>query len=172
MKIDIEGSDTICLRALLDFAERSDYVSIESEKVSFVKLLEEFHLLKELGYTAFKAVQQQGISSQIEPAESREGVYANYTFPEGASGLFGEDLPGEWKNHDEIFAEYRLIFRLYQLFGDAGKLNGYFFSNPLKRGLRKLLGRQIPGWYDTHARHSSHVHHTENKKQRLSPEPG
>jgi FkbM family methyltransferase len=157
LKIDIEGSDTICLRALLNFTERPDYVSIESEKVTFAKLLEEFYLFKELGYTAFKAVQQHGISSQIEPAESREGVYANHAFPAGASGLFGEDLPGKWKNYDEILAEYKLIFRLYRLFGDSGKLNGYFFSNPLKRGLRKLLGRQIPGWYDTHARHSSHV---------------
>lgn len=157
LKVDIEGSDAVCLRALVNFEQKPDYVSIESEKVTFAKLLEEFHRFRKLGYTAFKAVQQEGISSQVEPTECREGFYADYEFREGASGLFGEDLPGKWKNYDEILAEYKIIFLLYNLFGDSGKLNSYFFSKVMKGALRKYLRRPIPGWYDTHARHSTHV---------------
>ena len=157
LKIDIEGSDAVCLRGLIDFDQKPDYVSIESEKVTFAKLLEEFQLLRKLGYTAFQAVQQDGISSQAEPEECREGFFADYEFQEGASGLFGEDLPGKWKNYREILAEYKIIFLLYKFFGDRGKLNSYFFSNRLKKFIQKRLRRPIPGWYDTHARHSAHV---------------
>ncbi len=39
LKIDIEGMDTECLKALLPFDVRPDYVSIESDKLSFDKLL-------------------------------------------------------------------------------------------------------------------------------------
>ena len=137
LKVDIEGSDAICLRALVNFEQKPDYVSIESEKVTFAKSLEEFHLFRKLGYTAFRAVQQEGISSQVAPAECREGFYVDYKFLEGASGLFGEDLPGKWKNYDEILVEYKIIFLLYNLFGDYGKLNSYFFSKAVKEALRK-----------------------------------
>jgi FkbM family methyltransferase len=157
LKVDIEGCDAVCLRALANFQQKPDYVSIESETVTFAKLLEEFRLFRELGYTAFKAVQQEGISSQVAPTDCGEGSYVDYKFPEGASGLFGEDLPGEWKNYDEILAEYKKIFLLYNLFGGCGKLNSYFLSKAVKKALRKYLHRPIPGWYDTHARHCTHV---------------
>lgn len=61
LKVDIEGSDTICLRALVNFEQKTDYVSIESENVIFAKSLEEFHLYRKLGYTVFKAVRHGGI---------------------------------------------------------------------------------------------------------------
>jgi FkbM family methyltransferase len=157
LKIDIEGCDVVCLRALANFELKPDYVSIESEKITFAKLLREFHLFRRLGYTAFKAVQQAGMSSRVEPTECREGSYLAYKFVEGASGVFGEDLPGKWKNYYEILAEYRMIFVLYNLFGDRGKLNSFTFSKWPKELLRKCLGRPIPGWYDSHARHSTHV---------------
>jgi FkbM family methyltransferase len=157
LKIDIEGSDAICLRALVNFEQKPNYVSLESEKVTFAKLLQEFRLLRNLGYTAFKAVQQEGMSSRVEPTACREGCYTAHEFEEGASGLFGGDLAGKWKNYYEILAEYKMIFVLYALFGDHGKLNSYSFSKNLKEFLQKCLRRSIPGWYDTHARHSSHV---------------
>lgn len=67
LKIDIEGMDTVCLRALLHFEHKPHYISAESEKVSFAKLIEELDLFTQLGYTRFKAVQQFGISHQKEP---------------------------------------------------------------------------------------------------------
>jgi FkbM family methyltransferase len=157
LKIDIEGMDTVCLKVLMDFRQKPDYVSIESEKVSFGKLLEELNLLTQLGYTKFKAIQQRGISRQIEPNPSKEGCYLSYQFKEGSSGLFGADLPYEWKNYDQILDEYKSIFRQYRLFGDYGTLRKYFLGKVLKKVLRMLLRKPLPGYYDTHAKHSSVV---------------
>ncbi len=157
LKIDIEGMDTVCLRALLHFEHKPHYISAESEKVSFAKLIEELDLFTQLGYTRFKAVQQFGISHQKEPNPSKERRYVGYQFQEGSSGLFGEDLPGKWKNYKQILNEYKTIFLLYKLFGDYGKLNIYLFGKALRRVLWMLSRKPIPGWYDTHAKHSSIV---------------
>ncbi len=152
LKIDIEGMDTVCLKALMDCEQRPDYVSIESEKVSFGALLEELKLLSRLGYTRFKAVQQANISSQREPNPSREGCYAGYQFEKGASGLFGADLPGEWRDYKQICSQYRCIFLQYSLFGEYGKVSTYALGRVARRVLSGLLRRPIPGWYDTHAK--------------------
>jgi FkbM family methyltransferase len=157
LKIDIEGMDMVCLSEMIHFEQKPDYVSIESEKVSFEKLVEELNLLNQLGYTSFKAVQQSGISHQKEPNPSKEKSCASYHFLEGSSGLFGEDLPHEWKAYKQILNEYRLIFTQYTLFGDHGKLNKYFAGEIFRKTVSKSLRRRWPGWYDTHAKHSSVV---------------
>jgi FkbM family methyltransferase len=155
LKVDIEGMDTVCLRALLKFDQKPDYVSIESEKVSFGRLSEEIELFQQLGYDCFKAVQQEGISRQREPNPSGEGVYVGHKFSEGSSGLFGSDLSGEWRSSEAVLAQYRLIFLLYGLFGDHGSLRESFLGKVLRRMIRLMLRRPVPGWYDTHARHAS-----------------
>ncbi|MBS9768168.1 MAG: FkbM family methyltransferase [Flavobacteriaceae bacterium] len=91
LKIDIEGMDTLCLKALSDFEEKPDYISIESEKISFEALEKEFELFEKLGYSSFKVVNQATISSQKEPKNSEEGKFCNYLFLAGATGLFGKD---------------------------------------------------------------------------------
>jgi FkbM family methyltransferase len=155
LKIDIEGMDTVCLKALIHFEQKPDYVSIESEKVSCDKLIKEIELLKQLGYKGFKAIQQSGISNQKEPNPSKEGVYASYQFREGSSGLFGADLPSKWKDDKQILDQYKLIFLQYRLFGDYGSLTRFFAGKVLIRILQRLLRKPLPGWYDTHAKHSS-----------------
>jgi FkbM family methyltransferase len=134
LKTDIEGMDILCLRSLMHFEQKPDYVSIESDKVSFGKLLEELNLLKQLGYTRFKAIQQWGISHQIEPNPSKENMYVGYQFQEGASGLFGEDLPYEWKDYKQILNAYKVIFFHYELF-DVYK----YCREPLKYFVGKVL---------------------------------
>jgi FkbM family methyltransferase len=153
MKIDIEGADVLCLRALLDFGVRPPYVSIESEKREFRKLTEEFQLLERLGYSTFMAVQQANIHTQIPPRPPLEGQFANHPFPPGSSGLFGRELPGRWKTRDEVLRQYRMIFMLYRLFGDFGILKKSRIGRRLERDLSTLLQKPLPGWYDTHARH-------------------
>lgn len=160
LKIDIEGFDTVCLKVLLAYDTKPDYISIESEKVSFRKLIEELDLLARLGYSGFKAVQQNRVPNQVEPNPSREGFYLGYQFQEGSSGMFGEDLPGEWKNRQQITREYLLTFLLYKLFGDAGKLRRFnrFLTGGLgKKLFLKFFRRTVPFWYDTHAKHRSVV---------------
>ena len=156
LKADIVGSETICLNALLEFENKPDFVSIRSEKFSFGKLEKEFELLEKLGYDAFQAVQQD-ISQMRAPANSKEGANIRHDFDEGASGVFGKDLSGKaWKSKEQILKDYRRIFINYWLFGD------YSFLRQSERGrrfiysLERVLRRPVPGWYDTHARHSSY----------------
>ncbi len=146
LKIDIEGSDMMCLKSLLDFDDRPNYISIESDKLSFDRLKEEFLIFKTLGYTSFQAINQADIEKQREP-KGGEGNFANQHFKYGSSGLFGKDLPAAWKSEQEILKQYKHIFRMYKLFGDYGILR------LLRRIVNKFSTRSIPGWYDTHAKH-------------------
>jgi len=155
LKIDIEGMDTLCLKALIPFEERPDYISLESDKVSFNKLQEEFNLLIKLGYTKFQTINQASVPRQKEPEDSREGHFSGQAFPLGSSGLFGSDLRGEWEDHKQILKKYKRIFLGYELFGDAGRFVRFCLGRVFLRFLNKYSPEPIPGWYDTHAKHSS-----------------
>lgn len=154
LKADIVGSEKICLEALLEFEQKPDYISIRSEKLVFNKLLEEFALLQKLGYNRFKAV-QQSITDWQTVLETSNGEKSIYVFEEGASGPLSEETGGKWKNYQQVLSEYRRIFVLYWLFGD------YSFLTQTEKGkkfiyyLERIFNRSIPGWYDTHAKHSS-----------------
>ena len=155
LKIDIEGSDLVCLESLLHFDIKPNYISIESEKTTFRALEEQIDLLVQLGFGQFKSVQQENIAFQVSPDPAKEGTTINYQFPSGSSGLFGEDLPGKWKTKHSILREYKGIFILYHWFGDYSRLRRVTWGRKLTQGLRWLLGRPIPGWHDIHCRHSS-----------------
>ena len=157
LKIDIEGLDMVCLKALAAFHRKPDYVSIESEKVSFDKLLAELDLFERLGYTRFQAVQQETVAKQREPNPAREGCHAGYRFKTGSSGLFGADLSDEWKTTAEIRDAYRSIFTRYRQFGDFSKFGRNRSGRFLRTMLSILRRTPLPGWYDTHARHDSAV---------------
>lgn len=86
LKIDIEGSDVLCLRALHAFAERPAYVSLE---IMREHAYEELCELVALGYDSFKLVDQ----SLNED-------------PEG-TGPFGEATVGPWLTLAELLPRYR-----------------------------------------------------------------
>lgn len=155
MKIDIEGADLVCLNALKNFSMRPSYISVESEKVIFSKLVEEIALFECLGYNKFVAVQQGNIKNTKVPKPAREGVYVMHKFIEGASGLFGRELTGEFKAGKDILTEYESIFHYYNKFGD----NSFWRQNKIGRLIltliTKITNKPLPGWYDTHAMHSS-----------------
>jgi FkbM family methyltransferase len=153
-KIDIEGMDTVVLKTFLEFDVKPNYISIESNKVSYNKILEELNLLEQLGYSGFKAVQQLDVPKQKEPNPAREGRYLGYSFFDH-SGLFGKDLPGDWKSVSQIAQEYKFIALQYKLFGDQGLLKDSLIGKAMRKGLSLLTRKPVPGWYDTHARHSS-----------------
>jgi FkbM family methyltransferase len=158
LKADIVGSETLCLKALLDFENKPDYISIRSEKVIFNKLLEEFRLLQELGYDQFKAIQQDVTDWQV-PLHSNNGNGNGnvYTFQEGASGPFGEETKGIWKNYEQVLQEYRRIFVYYWLFGDYSYLVQTEKGKKFITQLERVFRRPLPGWYDTHAKHSASI---------------
>lgn len=176
LKIDIEGADTLCLEGLRDFGARPRYVSIESTKTSWTLLNGEFSLFKQLGYSRFKLIPQHTVSSQVCPNPASEGLYVEHQFEDCASGLFGEELPGEWMDEAEILKAYRRIFLRYKIYGDssvaAALLRAVRPKAPPSEGGGQSLGakssrntadlftkalsllkRIIPpvGWYDTHA---------------------
>lgn len=154
MKIDIEGMDTVCLKALLNFSDKPDYISIESEKVSFKKLEEEFDLLIQLGYDKFQAINQSKVSSFREAKNHGEGKFLDYKFLRGSSGSFGNDLnPTQWKNLSEIRNQYTSIFKGYKLLGDHASVNKSSVGRLFSRVMDKFFA--YPGWFDTHAKHSS-----------------
>jgi FkbM family methyltransferase len=161
MKIDIEGSDMVCLWALRKFRERPDYISIESDKISMSNIRHEIDLLCDLGYNSFQAIEQSEIPvSQSPPFPSREGTFAAQSFELGSSGLFGAELPDKWKPKHQILGLYRVIWIGYFLIGDDGIMKKWRFrgAGRLQSCAKTLLHRftraAVPGWYDTHARYS------------------
>lgn len=150
LKADIVGSETICLRALLKFENKPDYISIRSEKLVFQKLEYEFELLEQLGYRDFKAVKQD--FEKVRPQLPSTNGAKFHEFEEGASGPFGEETTGAWKSSDKVLSDYRRIFVRYWLFGDYSYLIQTRSGKRLIAYLERMLGRSIPGWFDTHAR--------------------
>ena len=142
MKVDIEGCDTICLKALEGFRERPDYISIESDKTSFGKIRNEIDLLSRLGYKSFQAVEQSAVVSQAPPSPASEGCYVDHYFVADSSGPFGAELPEKWMSRPEVLRLYRFICLGYYLLGDDGILNRQFRGSGRLRILaRKILGR-------------------------------
>lgn len=159
LKIDIEGNDLVCVRALSDFEERPTYISIESDKTSLENVEREIDLFIGLGYGSFQAVEQAQIRlRQAPPYPAKEGKYIDHKFEKGASGLFGSELGGEWKSKSEILRQYRLVFLGYFLLGDNGIMGGWRFLGSrvirslTRRAMRLVTRGTVPGWYDTHAR--------------------
>jgi FkbM family methyltransferase len=146
VKIDIEGNDLVAVEGLASAAARPKYISMESEKDSFRGLRREISAMRALGYDGFKIVDQRRLQGQAAPRPAKEGKDVAHRFPEGASGAFGEDLPGRWLTADEVVEAYRPIFFTHALTGD----DPYLRSRTLVRLLRRTPLNA--SWHDTHAR--------------------
>lgn len=128
VKIDIEGFDHIAIAGLNKSCYKPLYVSVENGHMGMV------NSLTKMGYTKFKYVQQNNVAEIRLPFPPLEGDYVEHTFPAGASGPFGEETTGEWKNADEIKQE---IARVWDPEG--------FKKNPEHKD-------EIDGWFDLHAK--------------------
>lgn len=144
LKIDIEGSDDLCLRALCSESVRPMFVSIETSILSFDALFEQIVLLRSLGYRRFKIVQQRNIARTKPPFPSREKAYVRYRFPDGASGLFGHELPGAWLDTEAVMRRYAELFPRYRVFGHDR------VRSRIVRALLRYTGL-TGGWHDLHA---------------------
>jgi FkbM family methyltransferase len=155
MKIDIEGADILSLKKLGDYEAKPDYVSIESNKLSLSGIDEELNILQELGYDSFKAVQQAMIPGTLAPRPAKEGHDIEYRHARDASGPFGRELSGNWQSRSAIKNTYRRIFIGYRIFGNDTFMRTNRFARRIWQLLQRTMGRSIPGWFDTHARHST-----------------
>jgi len=146
LKVDIEGADLLCIQALKNFDSLPGYISLESTKTCWSDLCNEFALLKDLGYSKFKVVNQATVPDQVCPRPPKEGLYVDHRFAHGSSGLFGEEIPGLWLSEREALKCYRRVYRYYRVFGDES----YLYRHRLGRRLMEMIGvREY--WYDTHA---------------------
>jgi FkbM family methyltransferase len=147
LKIDIEGADMMCLRALKQVTVRPRFVSIESNKTAWPALLEEFALFESLGYDRFKVVDQR----EHAPGRflARDGAAFEHRFESDSSGRFGEQLEGSWLSKEQAIDRYRSIFRLYRTVGDNKLLGKVLTRIPLLRRIPEKVS-----WYDTHAMRS------------------
>ncbi len=153
MKIDIEGADMLCVHALENHIVRPAYLSLESDMKSLARLETEIRLLETLGYNAFRAVQQSNLPARTRDLALPDGV--THTFAYGCSGPLPEEFPAPWQSAREIRRTYRKIFLLYQHLGTESWLWRTQFGRAWIRALGKRVQGEVPGWYDTHARHAA-----------------
>jgi FkbM family methyltransferase len=164
-KIDIEGNDLDALRSLIGSPDTPRYISIESEKRDWARLMEEFLTFHKLGYSRYKIIDQTLVRLQACPRRAREGNDCDHIFEDGSSGLFGDELPGAWLALPEAVEAYRQIFFGYALNGDNGMFRGRSSIFRLLGRIQAKVARHKKGsgylspadilppvaWYDTHA---------------------
>jgi FkbM family methyltransferase len=156
MKIDIEGADIHCLEVLRSFDTKPAYLSIEAIEQDIGNQKKQIDLLCELGFDSFKAVQQARMHRRKLPAASLEGRTITHHFAKGCSGPFGSDLEGEWRSADEILSDYDRIFGRNRRVTNSIFWKTALIRKPVRRAIEFFTRTTIPGWYDTHARHSSY----------------
>lgn len=161
VKIDIEASDSLCLRDLAATASRPAYLSFESSSRADADI----KLLKSLGYRSFKCIRQNdhreitprnvvyqeefrrlrmelewlpriGIRRALRQLQYRRRPINGWKFNPGSSGPLGAELPGRWLTSDEILSVWHYLIA---------------YSLRLRRG-------QLSEWYDIHAAHESAEH--------------
>ena len=149
LKIDIEGSDSLCLEALRG-REIPQYLSIEADLTSPDAMFAQLAAMWELGYRHFQIL-NQGCNRWREcPNPAREGQYVKASFGAFSSGLFGEELPDEWMCATDLVSLAKPLVREQQTYG----LNAPHYRSIPGRGykaLRRLLHNPV-AWYDIHAR--------------------
>ncbi len=156
IKVDIEGSDMLCLRALLEFDVRPQSLSIESHKTDWSHVEAEFALLEQLGFDRFAVVQQGDIAGRTVRTRSLDGGELSFRFEPDSSGPFGSDV-GPWLDRDAAIARYKRVFLAYRLIGSRSRLRQTRIGRRLHGIALRRLARPLPGWYDTHAARSDQM---------------
>jgi FkbM family methyltransferase len=154
LKIDIEGFDMLCVRALRNLSERPKFVSIETaasaNDAPFEAYFDELAELWSLGYRHFKYVQQARKNVSC-PNPPREGVYVDAQFDDVCSGPFGEETPGPWLNIEQAMTRARQIARRHNFGGIGGKYSRTPVGVAYRAWQARVLKRPV-GWYDLHAK--------------------
>ncbi|HEX8714517.1 MAG TPA: FkbM family methyltransferase [Solirubrobacteraceae bacterium] len=154
MKIDIEGSDMLCLQALLELDARPQSISVESHKTDWSHIEAEFALLERLGYDRFAVVQQGDVAGRTLDTRRLDGGALTFRFEEDSSGPFGSDV-GPWLDRRAAIRRYKRVFLAYRLIGARSLVRQTRIGRRLHGIALRRLKRPLPGWYDTHAARSS-----------------
>lgn len=100
IKIDIEGGDRIVIQQLMESRLTPSFLSIEDCRFGF----EYLEWLKNIGYRRFK-LSNQTVVSRMEDAS------IGYRFNFGSSGMFGDELAGDWLAYDDFLQRYEQTVR-------------------------------------------------------------
>jgi hypothetical protein len=143
LKIDIEGADMLCVRALHEVGERPDYLSIESAVTNpgagVEQVFDELAELWTLGYRAFKFIDQN------------QHPWVDPRFTRLSSGPFGEKTPGPWAPIGRTLARSASLRLQYDIGGYAGRWGETLPGRAFRKLRNDVLHRPL-GWYDLHAR--------------------
>jgi FkbM family methyltransferase len=155
LKVDIEGLDMLCVRALRDVPERPDYVSLESSvsvnEASAESVFDELAELWALGYRSFKYVNQQHNARRGSlPRPGRDG-HVEGGYSSDSSGPFGEETPGRWQAVDKAYARAQALRAHHNLAGIGGRWAQTRVGRTYRRLRTDVLHRPV-AWYDLHAR--------------------
>lgn len=140
LKIDIEGNDWLCVKALTP-ERRPHYVSIE---MSHSDGMEHIELLADAGYRRFKCIRQNDfrpmtpgnvgaygfvrrlaatsykLNQLYKKHKSRAVSEGDWTFAFGSSGPFGETLPGPWLTRAQLEGVYKNLRAAHARTGHRG----------------------------------------------------
>lgn len=100
LKIDIEGGDRSVLEQMTASGIFPAFLSIEDCRFGY----EYLELLYKIGYRRFKLSDQTIVPQQQDPA-------IDHPFMPGSSGMFGNELAGEWRTFDSFLDHYSKIVR-------------------------------------------------------------
>jgi FkbM family methyltransferase len=160
LKIDIEGMDLLCVKALHYFPDRPKYLSLETAATSgaaeYHKAFTELAELWTLGYRSFKYIDQAALSKLNGRVLDSEGLAKIYEHRLG-SGPFGEETSGSWLSIKQAHLRMRQLIRYQNMLGYGGRHSGHIPMRLVARARRIL--KQLPShsWYDLHARLGSNV---------------
>lgn len=148
MKIDIEGSDLICLKSLLEMQLKIEHLSVElmspnnltTHKVNCLEILAH---LSALGYKQFKISDQSKNSFVKCPNPALEGNYVEQKFNGECSGLFGKELQTASYSLDEVAVMYLDFF-----YPPKRNLLDKVKNRLFKIDYKKLFHHN--GWFDVH----------------------
>ncbi len=141
-KIDIEGSDLLCMEGFKSASVAPTYMSSEVE-FRDGEYRRQIECMQALGYKRFALVSQKDVPNHPPPRPAREGMDIDYTFTHHCSGVFGRELTSEWKSADEVLRVCSAIAVQSKI---AGAMN--------KAGRNELRNKMLPrtaDWYDIHA---------------------
>lgn len=100
LKVDVEGVDLAVLEQLRGQTLLPRYTSVEDCRFGFQFI----DILKSCGYDGFKLLDQSTVGDMVDRT-------SGLPFPRGASGPFGDDVPGDWLTYAEMVAHYSSTVR-------------------------------------------------------------
>lgn len=169
VKIDVEGQDVNCVKALGRLSEMPRFVSFEADLPEPGQTEAMLAMLEGYGYRKFKLVNQAVHSTLRLPNPPLEGLYAEPRFSKHSSGPFGEEAPGDWLTGQEVRQRFHATIK-QQALRIEYSAKGTAFGIPVAKFHRVLLwlynartttwfralyaerrGIEMGGWFDIHA---------------------